>query len=90
MVEMLKKEVIKPPDNKAEISKRDMLLEEVLNFYSSNGINIQDLLEENIKFLDFDHIYLLNRFKLTMLRLLHQTTLANNRVLSKLKIIIPI
>jgi hypothetical protein len=67
-----------------------MLLEEVVNFYDSNGINIKDLLEENIKFLDFNHIYLLNRLKLTMLRLLHQCTLANDRVLSKLKIMISV
>jgi len=41
VVEMLKKEVISPYENKAEISKRDMLMEEVVGFYESNGINIK-------------------------------------------------
>jgi hypothetical protein len=90
LVEVLKKESIKSRDNEPEMAKRDILLEEVVAFYESNGISIKDLLQENIKFLDFKHSYLLNRFKYVMLRLLHQCTLANQRVLSKLKILLPI
>ena len=88
LMEILKRESIKSKDNEMEIAKRDILLEEVIAFYESNGINIKELLVENIKFLDFKHSYLLNRFKYGMLRLLHQCTLANHRVLSKLKILL--
>lgn len=35
-------------------------------------------------------MYLLNRLKLAILKLLHQCTLANDRVLGKVKIIIPV
>ncbi len=38
---MLKKESIKDQQSKADISKRDMLMEEVVNFYESNGISIK-------------------------------------------------
>ena len=65
-------------------------MEEVAAFYDSNGINPKDTLLKNIKYLGFKHVYLLNRLKLVMLRLLHQSTLANERGMSKIKIIVPI
>ena len=65
-------------------------MEEVAAFYDSNGINLKDTLLKNIKYLDYKHVYLLNRLKLVMLQLLHQSTLANERGMSKIKIIVPI
>lgn len=40
--------------------------------------------------IDFQHSYLLNRFKYTLLKLILQTTIANERGLSKIRILIPI
>lgn len=51
---------------------------------------MEELITEKIMMIDFQHSYLLNRFKYTLLKLILQTTIANERGLSKIRILIPI
>lgn len=59
-------------------------------YYGSNGIEVGDTLRKHIRLIDFDHLYLINRLKYTMLRVLLESSIANEQVVAKLKIKIPI
>ena len=56
---------------------REKLLQEIIQFYQSNGIDIDDLLRSKIRLIDFRHIYLLNRFKLVLVKTLLECLIAN-------------
>jgi hypothetical protein len=77
VVEALKMDVIHDQRNRAELARRDRLVEEVCNFYQANGIDVGALISEKLHLMDFQHGYLLNRFKYSLLKLTLQTILAN-------------
>ena len=71
------------------MARRNRLLDEIIDFYASNGINLSEILVQRIKVIDFRGEYLLNRFKYNILRLLLQCTLANDRSTNKVRILVP-
>lgn len=90
VVEALKMDMIQDSKNGGDLAKRDRLMQQVCGFYQANGINVQQILNEKIRVMDFSHRYLLNRFKYMLLKLVLQMVLANQRGLSKVKILIPL
>ena len=90
VVEALKMESIPENKSKLESTKRDRLLEEVCEFYSSNGIDLAPILVDKIAKLDFRGVYLLNRFKFCLLRVVVQCVLANPRTTNKVRIMVPL
>lgn len=52
-------------------------MEEVIEFYEKNGIDLSGDLRHQLSVLDFNHPYVLNRLKYVLLRTLMQSVAGN-------------
>lgn len=66
------------------------MVEEVVEFYEKNGIDLSKDIKDKLLILDFADTYLLNRMKYVLLRAIIETIMGNSRSVTKLKFQIPI
>ena len=71
-------------------AEREELLLKIVDFYRSNGIDIEELLRSKIRLIDFRHSYILNRFKFTLVKTLLECLITNENNLVRVKIDIPV
>ena len=76
--------------DKAVEGERDRLVNEVIEFYKSNGIDLESDIRKKVRVLDFNHLYILNRLKFKVLECLMNCIFGNEMAQNKIKIQIPI